>query len=37
MRTIRGQIMASTNLDLHGEQLTEEQLRLLFENLPADL
>jgi hypothetical protein len=36
MRTIRGQILASTNLDLHGEKLTEDQLRKLFEQTPLE-
>jgi hypothetical protein len=36
MRTIRGQIMASTSLDLHAEKLTEEQLRHLFDGTPSE-
>lgn len=36
MRTIHGQIIASTSIDLHGERLTEEQLRLLFEGTPTE-
>ncbi|MDG6999112.1 MAG: hypothetical protein JRN15_08370 [Nitrososphaerota archaeon] len=33
MKTVHGQVIASTSLDLHGEQLTETQLKLLFENM----
>lgn len=33
-RIIKGQVIASTGLDLHGESLTEEMVRIFYEQLP---
>jgi hypothetical protein len=36
MRTIKGQTKASTNLDLHGDKITKEELLSLFNQMPAE-
>lgn len=35
MRTIKGQTIASTTLDLHGDKITKEELLSLFNQMPA--
>ena len=36
MRTIKGQTIASTALDLHGDKITKEELLSLFNQMPAE-
>ncbi|HKG61646.1 MAG TPA: hypothetical protein VKB05_17950 [Pyrinomonadaceae bacterium] len=36
MRTIKGQTIASTTLDLHGDKITKEELLSLFNQMPAE-
>lgn len=36
MRTIKGQTIASTTLDLHGDKITREELQSLFNQMPAE-
>ena len=36
MKTIKGQIVASTNIDVHGDKLTKQQLRDLFKQMPRE-
>jgi arsenate reductase-like glutaredoxin family protein len=36
MRTIKGQTIASTTLDLHDDKITKEELVTLFNQMPAE-
>jgi hypothetical protein len=36
MKTIKGQIIASTEIDRHGEKLTKEQLKNLYDQIPEE-
>lgn len=37
MKTIKGQIIAGTGIDAHGDNITKRELRVLFDQIPEEL